>query len=154
MMIAAALPIVFSAIGFIANLVSSKKESAAPHAEAMSTKTSLTVSRIASRYDVNNISPRDMAKMSRELFDAGAISFQNHVLLSFQPELNIGQSIGKSAKADERRDFVADWKTILTNQQKAGAQSESLEQTQRALHILKALAAMKTPGTRSSSYNY
>jgi hypothetical protein len=150
MMIAAALPIVFSAIGFIANLISSKKESAASNAEAMPTKTSLHVSRIASRYDINNISPRDMAKMSRELFDAGAISFQNHVLLSFQPELNIGQSIGKSAKADERRDFVADWKMLLTKQQKAGAHSESLEQTQRALHILEALAAMKTPGAKPS----
>ncbi len=42
-----------------------------------------SISDIALRYDVQNITPRNMAKMSQELYDSGAIPLKNHAFIFF-----------------------------------------------------------------------
>ena len=63
-------------------------EEAKPTSETSNTGAVKSLTDIARKYDVRSISPRDMATMSQELYQSGAISLQEHVLLSFQPELN------------------------------------------------------------------
>lgn len=114
-------------------------------------RSSATASRIAANYDVRNISPRDMAKMSLELYQAGVISFKDHSFLSFQPELNteydetIGRLTGTVARPDEPQDFVAVWEGHLKDQETRGADREMIEQTRRMLSIVQNLAAARNP---------
>ena len=41
------------------------------------------VSSVAQKYDVKNITPREMAQMSQELYDNNSISLKNHAFMSF-----------------------------------------------------------------------
>ncbi len=112
---------------------------------------SAAASRIAANYDVRNISPREMAKMSLELYQSGVISFKDHSFLSFQPELNpeydetIGRLTGTVARPDEPQDFVAVWEGHLKDQETRGTDREMIEQTRRMLSLVQNLAATRHP---------
>ena len=65
--------------------------------------------------DTHNLTPRQMADLSLDLYAAGAISFDDYTLLAFQPELHpdfnrtIGALTGEEADPDRPRDFVRMW---------------------------------------------
>ncbi len=108
-----------------------------------------SISAIALRYDVRSITPRDMAKMSQELYDSGAISLKNHAFISFQPELNpsynttIGRFTNTTAHPDIPRNFLDEWNDRLAEQLKNGASDEIINNTRQVLSILDNLNVLR-----------
>ena len=84
----------------------------APASVTTDFKTSESLSTLANKYDVRNMSPREMSEMSQNLYKGGVISFQDHALLSFQPELG-DNSFGPNSQADTPKDFIAHWERQL-----------------------------------------
>ena len=75
-------------------------------------ETVAALSSIAQKYDVRSMSPREMASMSQELFQRGFISYQDHALMSFQPDL--GHALpGAVQQPDMPLDFIAHWERQL-----------------------------------------
>jgi len=100
---------------------------------------------IMSRYDVNNISPREMSNMSLELHLEGIISFEEHALMSFQPELNEEQYnriTGNHAHPDDSRNFIDEWESKLKTQKKSGAPYEFIQKTENILALLNNLSSL------------
>ena len=93
-----------------------------------------SVSEIVKEYDVRNMSPREMSAMSQKLYQNGSISFFDHSLLSFQPELGAGFT-GASYHADNPRDFIAHWERQLEFHEQQG-NSVYAEHDRRILNIL------------------
>lgn len=108
---------------------------------ALGTATSLAD--VAKKYDVQNMSPREMAAMSQELYQAGALSFQDHALLSFQPELGpqYQNLSGQPGNPDAPRDFIAQWNEQLQIHEKNGEMS-FVKNDYRILNILGNLASL------------
>ncbi len=106
---------------------------------------STLLSEIAQKYNVRNMSPREMASMSIELYQSGAISFQDHALLSFQPELspqfdNISPET--YGKADTPRDFIIQWHSQLKIHEKYG-DATSAKNDKRIINILANLSTLR-----------
>ncbi len=106
---------------------------------------SALLSKIAQKYNVRNMSPREMASMSLGLYQSGAISFQDHALLSFQPELgpqfdNISPET--YGKADTPRDFIAQWESQLKIHEKYG-DAASAKNDSRIINILANLSTLR-----------
>lgn len=99
------------------------------------------VANIANQYDVRNMSPREMSQMSLSLYEQGAISFEEHALLSFQPELLDPALDGKFASPDQPKDFVAHWEEKLAFHQQRG-ETEFAKRDKKILNILKNLQAL------------
>lgn len=101
-----------------------------------------TVSSIAQNYDVTNISPKEMAEMSQQLFDSGNITLKQHSMLSFQPELNpsysstIGKMTNKIGQPDVPRNFLGEWKDLLEHQIKNGYPEHIIQNTKEVVFIL------------------
>ncbi len=108
-----------------------------------------TASDIAKKYDVENISPRDMATMSQILYDSGMISFQNHALLSFQPELNpdfdstIGKMTDTIGQPDAPINFLKEWKDRLEQEIKDGYPEHMIKNTKEVVSILDNFDALR-----------
>lgn len=99
-----------------------------------------SLSGIARKYDVRSMSPREMSTMSQTLYQSGAISFQDHALLSFQPELGTG-FIGAVNQADTPKDFIAHWEQQLKIHEQHGEESFA-KNDRRILNILGNLDAL------------
>ena len=97
---------------------------------------------VAQKYDVKNITPRNMAQMSHELYDNNSISLKNYAFMSFQPELNpsynntIGKLTHTTAQPDTPRNFLDKWKERLEEQLQSGASSEIINNTKEVISIL------------------
>ena len=67
---------------------------------------------IATDYNVKMISSRQMVALSFDLYTAGYIDKEQHLLLSFQPELQpnfddtIGALINENSAPDKQKDFI------------------------------------------------
>ncbi|MDD5240512.1 MAG: hypothetical protein PHG47_02195 [Sulfuricella sp.] len=99
---------------------------------------------VAKKYDVQNMSPREMAAMSHDLYQSGAISFQDHALLSFQSELGPQYDktlTGRSGNPDTPRDFIAQWDVQLKIHEKNG-DTAFVKNDQRMLNLLSNLASL------------
>jgi len=82
--------------------------------------------------------------MSQELYQSGAITFQDHALLSFQPELSpeFNKMLpGPFGKPDAPRDFIAQWEAQLRAHEEMG-EVNFAKNDQRILNILGNLAAL------------
>lgn len=90
---------------------------------------------IAARYDVRNISSRDMARMSQEMYDNGLISLTDHAMLSFQPELAPAGAAGPGIGADVPRDFLAQWEQQFDD----AARRDNLSPSSQDRHLLNLL---------------
>ena len=70
---------------------------------------------IATDYNVKMISSRQMVALSFDLYTAGYIDKEQHLLLSFQPELQpnfddtIGALIKENSAPDKQKDFIELW---------------------------------------------
>lgn len=111
--------------------------------EVVNVGTAKSLTDVAKKYDVRGMSPRDMAAMSQELYQGGAISFQDHALLSFQPELNpeFNTTLAGTSDPDAPRDFIAQWETQLRIHENLG-EVNFAKNDQRMLNILGNLAAL------------
>lgn len=115
--------------------------------EVVNVRTAKSLADVARKYDVRNMSPRDMAAMSQELYQSGAISFQDHALLAFQPELSpeFNKTLaGSPGKPDAPRDFIAQWETQLQIHENQGDVNFA-KNDRRILNILGNLAALHEP---------
>lgn len=123
-------------------------EEAKPTSETSNTGTVKSLTDIARKHDVRSISPRDMATMSQELYQSGAISPQEHVLLSFQPELNpeSSKTLAGAYAPDAPKDFIAQWEAQLRIHKSMG-EANFAKNDQRILSILHNLAALHESAT-------
>lgn len=97
------------------------------------------------------ISPRQMQKLSLELYAGGIISWEEHAALAFQPDLHpdfartIGALTGEKPLPDQPRDFVREWEQKLDFERRfAPATSRAKE---HALHILSVLRRIESPAS-------
>lgn len=97
------------------------------------------------------ISPRQMQKLSLELYAGGIISWDEHAALAFQPDLHpdfartIGALTGEKPLPDQPRDFVREWEQKLDFERRfAPATSRAKE---HALHILSVLRRIESPAS-------
>ncbi|WP_200284747.1 hypothetical protein [Rhabdochromatium marinum] len=103
-------------------------------------ETAESVSKLTRNYNVRNMSPREMSVMSHELYQSGAISFEDHALLSFQPDLGTGYP-GATNQADTPKDFIAHWERQLKLHEEHG-QVSFAHNDRRILNILGNLKAI------------
>lgn len=97
--------------------VSRKPKALLDNASTVAERKSVTVSlkgseqiqNLAIEYDVRNLTPRDMSELSQQLFDQGLIEFDEHALLSFQPEMNFDTQQVTQGNPDQPKDFIAQW---------------------------------------------
>ncbi len=103
------------------------------------------ISNIAREYDVTNMTPREVSDMSKKLYENGSISFKQHALLSFQPDLdpNYNDTIGKRtntiAQPDTPKNFLEKWRDKLEEQIKNGTPHDIIENTKEIVSILENL---------------
>ncbi|WP_321491860.1 hypothetical protein [uncultured Desulfobacter sp.] len=111
----------------------------------------LSLSDIAKKYNVENISPEEMAQMSQELYDNNYISLKTHALLSFQPELGdfdailaqkTGTSSSSSSLSNQRRNFLQEWEDQLQTGIKAGLSQDEMAETKKVISLLENLKAL------------
>ena len=96
---------------------------------------------LAQEYDVRNMSPKQMSQMSQQLFDNGLISFEDHALLSFQPEMNYETQQVLPSKPNETRDFIRQWeqqKELHLNQ----GNTQFAQRDQKILNVLNNLQSL------------
>jgi hypothetical protein len=132
-------------IGQSLPLSGTQVETTATNSTGVNIETAMSLADVVRKYDVRNISPRDMAAMSLELYQSGAISFRDHALLSFQPELGpeFNKTLaGTTGGPDAPRDFIAQWDTQLQIHEKMGDVNFA-NNDRRILNILSNLAALR-----------
>lgn len=102
---------------------------------------SAIVAEIMQRYDVKSSTPQQMADLSQELYNSGAINLQQHALLSFQPELNpdYEQMTGQPADLTSKRNYIAIWEDRVEQDKTFNAPPEQVKHTKDILNILKNL---------------
>lgn len=104
-----------------------------------------SVAELTKGYNVRNMSPREMSAMSYDLYESGAISFQDHALLSFQPELG-AESSDITNQADTPKDFIAHWEQQLRLHKQHG-ETAFAQHDQRILNILGNIEAISSQDT-------
>jgi len=73
------------------------------------------LAQLIGNFNARSATPRQVENLSTDLYAAGAITFEDHALLSFQPDLHpdfdrtIGALTGEQAHPDRPRDFVNEW---------------------------------------------
>ena len=77
--------------------------------------------------------------MSAELLESGSITFEEHALISFQPEFSsdqFQQQFGHPAYPDGPRDFLYEWENRLSAQRQAGSNPAIIEKTEHIVYLL------------------
>lgn len=93
--------------------------------------------RAAGEIDVRNATPREIMSLSRQLYDAGAISYDDHINLSFQPEINPDSVRESKPFSHGRKDYIALWQQRGEKVIHSGADRNQIEETHRIQAILK-----------------
>ena len=111
--------------------------------ESGETTTASPLHRVVGEASVRDISPRQMAELSLDLYVAGILSWEEYALLGFQPELHpaydrtIGALTGQTAQPDQPRDHLQAWRQRLAFERKYNADRPQLiARTQRIVRIL------------------
>lgn len=95
--------------------------------------------KMASKYDVRNMSTKDIAELSKHLLDAGEISFEDHAILSFDPaNIPFGTIFLTEENSTGRYDFIKEYEARI-NMDKKMKNSQSLVHHERILGYLKRL---------------
>lgn len=126
--------------------VATEKQEAA---EAVTRPEDGPLAEILNGLDVRAISPRQMANLSQDLYAAGVISWDEHSMLAYQPELQpqydrtIGALTGEPADPDRPRDFVSLWEDRLAFAERHNPADHRQIQTSR--HVLAVLKQIDQP---------
>ncbi|MBL4621106.1 MAG: hypothetical protein JKY89_01785 [Immundisolibacteraceae bacterium] len=94
---------------------------------------------VMASYNLHHASPRQMVDMSGELLESGSITFDEHSLISFQPEFNADQFqqiYGHPPYPDGPRDFLYEWESKLSAQRQAGSNPAIIEKTEHIVYLL------------------
>ena len=98
---------------------------------------------------LRNLTPRQMAEVSLDLYAAGILSYDDYAILAFQPELHpdynmtIGALTGEPAGPDRARDYVSQWEERLSFERRHNPQNTSL--VRRAERIVTLLQTLDGP---------
>jgi hypothetical protein len=103
---------------------------------------------LAVKYNVRQITSREMTRLGMELYQAGRIGREEMAMLSFQPEMNanydaVGAQGVKRPDPDTPRDVLAEWQSILARQESFGNSSFFTDKTRAIIDILEALDASR-----------
>ncbi len=105
-----------------------------------------SLGKIAKRYNVCAISPRNMVELSHDLFSSGHLTKDQHDVLSFQSELmpnfdvTIGALTGEPADPDRPRDYTEIWRQRLEFERKYAENAERIiSRTQKILDLLETI---------------
>ena len=109
-------------------------------------KTLFSLEKIAKRYNVCAISPRNMIELSQDLFSSGHLTKDQHDVLSFQSELMpnfdapIGPLPGEPADPDRPRDYTEIWRRRLEFEIKHAENAERIIiRTEKILDLLETI---------------
>ncbi len=91
---------------------------------------------LAREIDVRAATPREIITLSSQLFKAGVISYDDHISLSFQPELNLDSPSELLPFSHERRDYIAFWQSKQENVLRFGGDRKQIEETHRIQSLL------------------
>lgn len=94
---------------------------------------------VMASYNLHHASPRQMVDMSTQLLESGSITFDEHSLISFQPEFNsdqFQQIYGHPPYPDGPRDFLYEWENKLSAQRQAGSNPAIIEKTEHIVYLL------------------
>jgi len=91
---------------------------------------------VAKDINVRAATPREIITLSRQLFKAGAISYDDHIALSFQPEINLDSPSEHLPFSHQRRDYIALWQSKQENVLRFGGDREQIEETHRIQALL------------------
>lgn len=112
------------------------------------TEGGIALRRLIGDIDIRNLSPRQMADTSLDLYVTGVLPWDEYAMLAFQPELHpdydrtIGALIGEPAAPDRPRDFLAMWEERLTFDEKYNAETpERITRTQRIVSLFRQIDA-------------
>lgn len=111
--------------------------------EAM--KLAAAVIEISADRDVRNMTPNELATLSAQLYEAGAIGFNEYTILSFQPEFhdgfdeNSGLRQHLQSEPDRPRDLLAEWQGYLWEMQRSapGVFSPDMAAIREIIELLK-----------------
>jgi len=92
--------------------------------------------KVAQNIDVKNASPRDIISLSSQLYNAGAISYDDHINLSFQPEINLDNPAQGNNFSHEKKNYIDLWRVRQENVIRFGADRTQIEDTHRIQAIL------------------
>lgn len=99
--------------------------------------------------DIRQMSPRKMTELSMDLYVAGIIEWEEHEMLSFQPELHptydktIGALTGEPAQPDHPKDFIEEWEKRLAFQRRFNP--DNVRRIRRTEHIYNVLNQIDAP---------
>jgi len=104
--------------------------------------------RVAQDIDVRDASPRDIISLSSQLYKAGAISYDDHINLSFQPEINLDTlspdaTVESKSFSHKKKDYVALWRTKQENVILHGGDRAQIEGAHRIQAILVYVDSLK-----------
>ena len=96
--------------------------------------------------DIRNLTPRQMADLSLDLYVTGALNYEEYDMLAFQPELHpdydqtVGALLGEVAAPDRRRDFIRIWEERFEFERHYnGDDRQAVGQSKKVLDVLRAL---------------
>jgi len=98
---------------------------------------------MAQTINVRDASPTEMIILSGKLYAAGAISYDDHLNLSFQPEINLDSPAQSKAFSHEKKDYVDLWKSKQDNVIRNGGDRHQIEDTHRVHAILTYLDSLR-----------
>lgn len=93
--------------------------------------------KLAGSIKVSHATPHEILRLSQTLFDAKIINIEDHILLSFQPELNPDDLSESKPFSHKRKDYIALWESKQEAATRFGAGREELEGIYRIQSILK-----------------
>ncbi len=108
---------------------------------------SMSLSEIANKYDVQNMSPRQVVALGNELLKSGAISEQDAFVLTFQPAMkldnnNAGAPGWSLNNPDAPSNLLSQWQATTELNASVG-NAVNVMQNQKIANILGNLAALR-----------
>jgi hypothetical protein len=94
------------------------------------------------RPDLRNISPRDFAEVSHDLYVEGVLSWPEYQMVGFPSELHprydatIGALTGEKAQPDRPRDMLGEWERRVDFERRYNAGSDTAKRAERVLQVL------------------
>ncbi len=96
----------------------------------------------AARYDLRNVSPRQFADITHEMYMEGSLSWDEFKMVGFPSELDprydqtIGALTGEKAKPDTPRDMLAQWEHRVDFEQRYNPDTDQVRIAESVLQKL------------------
>lgn len=101
-----------------------------------------TTGGVQARWDLRNISPRQFAEATHELYVGGVLSWDEFRLVGLPSELHpqfdetIGALTGEKAEPDRPRDMLAQWETRVDFERRNNPDPDAVRRTEHVLDVL------------------